>query len=356
LISICTLAFAITQMVKAQQKPTEITPAIEPGKSPYERQLAGAGILEPQTENIAVGSHVPGIVEKVYVKVGQIVRPGERLFQLDDRQLRAELAVRQASLSSARATLQKLKDTPREDERPANRAKITEAEVNVKDLTQTYERLKRLSGTSSISEDELSRKQMAMELAKAQLARVQSEFKLWEAGAWEPDRLIAKAAVELGEAQVKQTQIELSRLTMLAPNSRWRDDGNGTEVADTAGVEYQVLQVNIRPGEYVGNNPNQSLIVLGYVGQLHVRVDLDENDISRFKPELKGVAKPRGNPNVAFPLKFVRVDPYVIPKRSLTGANTERVDTRVLQVIYAIETQSQNLYVGQQVDVYLNAD
>jgi hypothetical protein len=53
-------------------------------------------------------------------------------------------------------------------------------------------------------------------------------------------------------------------------------------------------------------------------------------------------------------LDFVRVEPYVVPKRSLTGDNTERIDTRVLQVIYKVKDPGDNLYVGQQVDVFVN--
>lgn len=33
-----------------------------------------------------------------------------------------------------------------------------------------------------------------------------------------------------------------------------------------------------------------------------------------------------GDPSIAFPLDFVRVEPYVIPKVSLTRADAERVD------------------------------
>jgi len=53
-------------------------------------------------------------------------------------------------------------------------------------------------------------------------------------------------------------------------------------------------------------------------------------------------------------LRFVRVEPYVVPKRSLTGDNTERVDTRVLQVIYEVADEDQPLFVGQQVDVFID--
>src|SRR5690606_20495290 len=99
----------------------------------------------------------------------------------------------------------------------------------------------------------------------------------------------------------------------------------------------------------------EPLIVLGNIDQLHVRVDIDEHDIPRFKPGTEAWATLKGSSKEKFPLKFVRVEPYVVPKRSLTGQNTERVDTRVLQVIYELDPRGQRLYVGQQVDVYINA-
>ena len=54
-----------------------------------------------------------------------------------------------------------------------------------------------------------------------------------------------------------------------------------------------------------------------------------------------------------FPLTFVRIEPYVVPKKSLTGDNTERVDTRVLQIIYRFERPPFPVYAGQQVDVFI---
>ena len=63
-----------------------------------------------------------------------------------------------------------------------------------------------------------------------------------------------------------------------------------------------------------------------------------------------------GRPQVRFNLKYVDVEPYVIPKVSLTGSNADRVDTRVLQVIYSLpDERPLPLYIGQQMDVYLEA-
>ncbi|HEX2711466.1 MAG TPA: hypothetical protein VHM88_04485, partial [Candidatus Acidoferrales bacterium] len=88
---------------------------------------------------------------------------------------------------------------------------------------------------------------------------------------------------------------------------------------------------------------------------LHVRVDVDEHDAGRVREGAPAVGSPRGNGSLKVPLQFVRFEPYVIPKKSLTGDSTERVDTRVLQVIYRVATENSSLFVGQQMDVYIEA-
>jgi hypothetical protein len=84
-------------------------------------------------------------------------------------------------------------------------------------------------------------------------------------------------------------------------------------------------------------------------------VDVDENDASRVRPAASATAYLRGNRQVNTPLKFVRFEPYVVPKKSLTGDTTERVDTRVLQVIYSFDRNNLPIFVGQQMDVFIEA-
>src|SRR5262249_28994519 len=160
------------------------------------------------------------------------------------------------------------------------------------------------------------------------------DLALMKAGAWEPDKEVAKVAVEMAQAQLDQVETDLQRLTV------------------TALVDGEVLQVNVRPGEYVNAQAGSALIVLGNVGTLHVRVDVDDHEVPRCEPGGPAKAFLRGDPRQEFRLSFVRVEPYVIPKKSLTGDNTERVDTRVLQVIYEVEPSQRRLFVGQQLDVY----
>ncbi|MFA6046223.1 MAG: hypothetical protein WC718_14665, partial [Phycisphaerales bacterium] len=93
----------------------------------------------------------------------------------------------------------------------------------------------------------------------------------------------------------------------------------------------------------------------GAVHPLHVRVDVDEHDSWRVDAGAKAFAYARGNKDINTPLEFVRFEPYVVPKKSLTGDSAERVDTRVLQVIYRFDPKDLPLFVGQQVDVFIKA-
>ena len=352
--AVVAFGFAIIQMTYAQQKPPPVSPPVEPGRSPFGSQVAGVGLVEPETENISVGTPLPGVVQAVRVRVddGVRVKAGQVLFELDDRQLRAELAARQAALTGARAQLAKTVAHHRKQEEPPLDAKLAEAKANLEDKTALYTRVK---AGGSLSAEELNSRRMAVEVAKTQVQKAAADLDLLRAGAWEVDRLVAEAAVAQAEAAVAQTTTELARLKVTAPRVH-RPDVPPTRdpIPEADLVEFKVLQVNVRPGEFVSAGGGLPLVVLGTVGRLHARVDIDENDIGRFRRSAPGVATARGAAGKSFPLRFVRVEPYVIPKKSLTGGNVERVDTRVLQVIYAIDAPTPDLYVGQQLDVALD--
>lgn len=313
-------------------------PPIAPAKNPFADALAAAGIVEAQTENIAVGSATPGVVVEVLVKVGDAVTPGKPLFRLDDRELRGELEVKQAAVAQSRSELVRLEAEPRPEKIPVLAATVDVARALVVREADALKRVEETYARKVSTEQELIDRREAFAAAKASMARSQAELDLLEAGSWQYDRDVAKAALSRAEAEVAKIQVELDRLIVRAL------------------VAGRVLQVNVRPGEFVGAPPNQPLVVLGNTEKLHVRVDVDEYDIARFDQAAAATAFPRGNLQQRYPLEFVRVEPFVVPKKSLTGDTTERVDTRVLQVIYEFDpTGRPPLFVGQQVDVYIDA-
>ena len=229
--------------------------------------MAGSGVVEAESENIAIGSPLPGVVVEVYVpveQVGKIVKKGDPLFLIDTRQLKAQLKYYQASLRAAEAQVKKLELQPRVEEIPPAEAKVSVARANVELQRDLAERTRRLIATRSVSEEDYRQRALTMAVAQMQLVQAQSEEKLIKAGAWEPDKAIARANVALVKAQIEQTKTDLERSLVRAP------------------MDGKVLQVNVRTGEFAGAPPSQALIVLGSVKSLHVRVDIDEHDIPRL--------------------------------------------------------------------------
>lgn len=199
-------------------------------------------------------------------------------------------------------------------ERTIREAAVQFAEAALADARYELSIAESLIGKNSISFEELQRKRFAAQKADAQLAKARAEL--------------------------QSTETDLERLTVRAP------------------VDGEVLQLKIHPGEFApvsGTVPGEPLILMGNVTPLHVRVDVDENDAWRVPAGARATGYLRGNRSIRIPLTFVRFEPYVIPKKSLTGDSAERVDTRVLQVIFGFERGDQPVFVGQQMDVSIEA-
>ncbi|HMO26633.1 MAG TPA: HlyD family efflux transporter periplasmic adaptor subunit, partial [Tepidisphaeraceae bacterium] len=329
------LAMFAVRASSQQVEPAE--PVSPPARAPFASYIAGAGIVEASTENIAIGTQVPGVVTEVNVAVGQQVRRGMPLFTIDTRADEAELRVRLAAMEQARQQLERLRNQPRPEDLPPLEARVLEAEANLADRHRERARLSAIPG-EAISRDERERAELQVSIAEAQLVAARAELNRAKAGAWAPDVRIAEAQLAAAAAQVASKRVDIERLTVRAP------------------VDATVLQVKTRVGEYASAGMAATpLMLLGDVDTLHVRVDVDENDAWRLRPGATARAFLRGNSELSADLRFIRIEPYVIPKRNLSGESTERVDTRVLQVIFAFERSALPAYVGQQMDVFIEA-
>ncbi|HZW86773.1 MAG TPA: efflux RND transporter periplasmic adaptor subunit [Gallionella sp.] len=285
ILAVIGFLFALYFVFKSN-KPAQIAlPVAEPAQTGFKNYIAGSGLIEAQSENISIGTPLSGVVSNVAVAVGSRVKAGDVLFTLEGRDVQAELSIR--------------------------RADIAEAQANLQDAQNQLQRVAQVPDQRAVSAEELDRRRIAVNLAKARLDNVQ--------------------------AQAQATQVHLDRLVVRAP------------------INGEVLQVNVRSGEYAQASVLATpLLLLGNLGKLHVRVDIDENDAWRFKSSAAAQGFLRGNRNAGTELKFVRVEPFVVPKISLTGDSTERVDTRVLQVIYSFDRAQLPAYVGQQMDIFID--
>jgi len=228
---------------------------------------------------------------------------------------------------------------------------VAEVKVKVWDKVKKDQPLFSIDARSLQAQLEVQRANV--QVAEAQLVKLKDQLRRWrsvndpravskdELQTRENEVLVAQAQLKSTKAQVQMTQIEMDRLIVRAP----RD-----------GV---ILQSNIRPGEYAAGSGMEAAMVLGDLDQLQIRADVDEQNAARVKFDQPATAYLKGTRTDPIALKFMRIEPMVVPKRSLTGSSSERVDTRVLQVIYAIDeeknTNKVTIYVGQQVDVFIDS-
>jgi hypothetical protein len=74
------------------------------------------------------------------------------------------------------------------------------------------------------------------------------------------------------------------------------------------------------PAVLISSFPGQTLVMMGSLKPLHVRVNIDEEDIPRLRLGAPARAKLRGDAQQEeIPMTYVRQEPYVIPKTSQTG-------------------------------------
>ncbi|MBK9128909.1 MAG: HlyD family efflux transporter periplasmic adaptor subunit [Phycisphaerales bacterium] len=331
------LLFAVWRVIETNRPVLAAPPIVPPATPDFASRISGAGLVEASSQNIALGTLVPGVVRDVAVVVGATVRRGDPLFKIDDRDRLADLEVRKAQLAAAQARLERLRRLPRDEDVPPVEARLSEARATLEDAETQY-RLAEHADRRAVSVEVLERRRMAVLQAAARVSEVEAQLALLRSGAWQADIAVAEAEVTQAAAVVHQMEVEIDRLTVRSP------------------VDGEVLQVNVRPGEYAAAGALATpLMIVGTVETLHVRVDIDENDAWRFKPDADAVAFVRGNRDLSAHLRYVRTEPFVVPKRSLTGDARERVDTRVLQVLYAFDRSALPVYVGQQMDVFIAA-
>jgi multidrug resistance efflux pump len=340
---------AVYSTTKKDREAPVSVPLLDPPQKPAEivRAIYGLGLVEAQRENIPIGTAVPGVVLEVFVdgrpgydpphkKVGDRVHKGEPLFRIDDRDLIADLKTRESSLRAERAQLHRLEKMPRAEDLPPAIAAVDEAHARLLDAEAAYNRDLHLFQKQMLAASEFDKDKYGRLAAQATLARTEADLAKLRAGAWKEDIEVQRAAVEQAQSQIDSIKIMLERLIVRAP------------------VDGVILQVNVRPGQIATLAWKEPMIVLGEVNRLHVRVDIDENDLYRFVEGMPAWANIKGRAEPRFPLEYVRIEPYVIPKKSLTGDNSERVDTRALQVLYALPDRSPaKVYVGQQMEVFL---
>lgn len=340
------MAAYFTSITQAAQKPV-----FNPASNPYTAGIYAEGIVEglqPSGENINMYPEVSGTVKQIYVHEGQNVAKGTPLLLVDPSIQSATAEQQKSQAEAALAMLEELKAEPRKETLAVNIAQVQAALASLK--TATDEREKQEAAYSidpgSVSKDALDSAINAEAVAKTNLAVAQKQYDLTKAGAWVYDINNQEKQYRALKKSYAASRALLDKYMLSAP-----EDGI-------------VLSINTIPGAYVspqgaydsytqGSDP---VITMGDSNsRLNVRCYVDEILITRLPPysKMKAQMTIRGT-DTHIPLTFDRIQPLVSPKIELSDERQERVDVRVLPIIFRVEKPKDvNLYPGELVDVYI---
>jgi HlyD family secretion protein len=337
-------------IIYAQQKPP-LPPVFQPAANPYRSGIYANGIVESEQDsgaNVNVYPEVSGTVSRIAVREGQKVRRGDELLAIDDSVQRALAAQQSAQVDAAEAQLAQLRAQPRKETLDVAQAQADAAAASLKTVEDQYDKLRksREFDARSVSQDAMDNAANAVHVARSGLVVASRQLALTRAGAWtfdirnqEKQRDALRKAADAADALLRKYVVR-------------------------APMDGVVLSVNSAVGAYVSpqgtyntyTQGSQPVAVLSSQQDwLGVRVYVDEILVHRLKPGSGMQARMfvRGT-DTSITLEFVRVQPYLTPKIQLSDQRAERVDVRVLPVIFRFRPPAQPpIYPGQLVDVYL---
>ncbi len=340
LAAVCVLIVSIFMWDgRVIQTPSSSTQTVPRPLAPFDSYISAVGIVEASGGNIYVGSPVNRVVDTIEVVVGQKVKKGEVLFRLEAPDLNADLASREIEYENAQANLNKLEALPREEDIVSSTAQLNSAQVELAQAKSQYQRVEGLQNSGAMSDEEVARRRFAFEEAEAKVQQALANLDKIKAGAWPPDVEISRLQVKLAQASVKRVEADIERTIIRSP------------------IDATVLQIKIHEGEFPPSDYSRTpAVIIGNTDTMNLRVSINQFDVSYYNSSAPAVAFLQGNSEISFPLKFVHIEPFFVTKQNLNNDITEKVDTRVLQAIYCFEGGESRVFVGQQMDVFIQAN
>jgi HlyD family secretion protein len=343
---------AIAAAVVMNERPKPQSPVFNPASNPYGQGIYANGIVEsdqPSGSNINIYPEVSGTVVDVPVRQGQAVRRGDVLVRFDDRVQRATAEQQRAQAQAARAMLDELNAQPRPENLYVAQAQLAAAEAAAKTARDTYDKQQRAYqlDAHAVSRDTLDSAHNAWLVAEANRATAQRQLELTRAGAWVFDVRNQQAQYEALLRSYQASETLLEKYTLRAP-------ADGVVMQIKASVGSYVNPLGVYDTYTQGSNA-PAVVLSRASAYLNVRCYVDEILIPRLpaRDRIRAQMSVRGT-DTKVPLEFVDIEPYVSPKIQLSDERLERVDVRVLPVIFRFSnSESLKLFPGQLVDVYI---
>ena len=347
LLALLALVLAVLSIQRSNAARAQAAPPAPALAAPVaaEPVIGGLGQVEPLGGEVSLSPEVAGVVAEVLVAPGDRVARGQPLFALDPAQADAAVAQAEADVAAAEARLaeQRAMSAKAAADLDAAREAVAAAQVALEDAEADARVGRDLAAGAVIPAREQEGRERAVATARALLLqrraeamRAEAAYRLLDPEAGGATLAVAAAAVAQARAALAAAEVARGLLSVAAPG------------------DAVVLAVDVRPGEFVQPGADPAPVTLG-ASDLVLRVQVDEEDLGRLSDAPAGYALRRGAEGARVPLRFLRAEPRVVPKANLSGEAGERVDTRVLELLFGLPADAGTLRVGETLDAFVEA-
>lgn len=279
------------------------------------RRLVCVGRAEPVNGEVEVCAQMSGTLTAVFVKEGDWVTNGTVLAEVDARQEKAALDLALAKLARVKAGNGKEEIAAAEASRDAIATKLAFAESEL-------QRAVKLRETQVVAEDELERKRQEADTLRKQMTAAEKQAEALKRGPLPEDIALAEAEVASAQAAYDLRLI------------RAESDG-------------AILELERHAGDFVAVNFPTPILRMANTRRLQVRLEINELDVYQIKAGMKGEFTTFGADQPGGQLLVKTILPSFAPRRLFEPDSTARMDTRTLQVLCEITSDSQ-IYSGQR--------
>jgi HlyD family secretion protein len=267
--------------------------------------------------DVQVGFKIPGRVEERPVSEGQLIKAGQVVARLDDKDLKQEIAQRQAQVATARSVLTELKAGSRPEEIAQAEAALEIAQADGDRIRLEFQRQKRLYEREVISTREFDQAKTSFEASEARIREAKEFSILVRKGPRQEKIDQARATLEQAKQALGLAETRLQYATLLSP------------------ITGMVLSENVEPGEFV--SPGTPIISAGDISRVYLRAYINETDEGRVKVGQRVRVTIDTFPGKAYEGKIS----FIAPQAEFTPKNIQTQKERV-KLVYRIKVEIPN--------------
>ena len=329
--------FVLTATVMlASRRAHESAVARESAVPPGPQLISGPGRVEPYSEDIKIGSELSGRLKSVNVEEGDAIHRGQVLAELENADYRAQVESARANVVAKEATLRKVVNGARHQERAEAWSSVNEAKAVMENAQAELHRRQELFSAGVVSREEMERYTREANVAKAKYDSAVQQHALVDDHPREEDQSFAEADLKLARGQLDEAEARYEKTFIRSP------------------IDGTVLRKHHRSGESVSNSSTapDPVLTIGDRKTLRVRVDVDETDVSKVQIGQRAYVTADAFGKTKFWGHVVRVGQQLGPKNVRTDEPTERVDTKILETLVELDPGSK-LPDGLRVDAFI---